>query len=72
MLWWKRPRFGWRDLWALVPLLAFVLAKLGMAQPAVAAFNESVRLIGPDDADAAALRQILKETAGPVTEAPSP
>ncbi|MCJ7543544.1 MAG: tetratricopeptide repeat protein, partial [Phycisphaerae bacterium] len=52
--------------------LAFVLAKLGAAQPAVAAFNESVRLIGPDDAAAATLKQILKETAGAEVQRPSP
>jgi tetratricopeptide (TPR) repeat protein len=51
--------------------LAFVLAKLGMLQPALAAFNESVRLIGPDDAAAAALSQILKETAGVETVRPT-
>ncbi|MCJ7544907.1 MAG: tetratricopeptide repeat protein, partial [Phycisphaerae bacterium] len=52
--------------------LAFVLAKLGMPQPAVAAFNESVRLMGPDDQAAAALMRILKKTADVEIEGPTP
>jgi tetratricopeptide (TPR) repeat protein len=48
--------------------LAFVLARMGKAEPAMAAFNESIRLTGPNDRAAEALRRILKDTPGAQTQ----
>jgi len=43
--------------------LAFVLARMGMVEPALEEFRESVQLIGPDEQAAAELVKILKAAA---------